>query len=159
MEPYYLVNTYFDNNFVASSDVFYSKTDALEFKIFLDEKNTFVNKIVYCVIVDDTDTNFDNFDMILKIYDNDSGYLLKCPEDNTYHGMDKYEDGKWDNELGGWIFPLECDIDKLGQLGFFTNEQFNGDSISTITCDTSNTKYNLRKRSSNNKKQKTVTFE
>lgn len=165
MEPYYLVNTYCDNNFVASSDVFYSKIDAVEFKKFLDEKNSFVNKLVYCVIVDDTENeleeklefdNFDNFDMILKIYDYDGGYLLKCPKDNTYYGMDKYEEGKWDKELSGWVFPLDCDIDKLGKLGIFTNEQFDGENISsissiitrTITCleNKSNTKYNLRKR-------------
>jgi hypothetical protein len=171
MEPYYLVNTYCDNNFVASSDVFYSKTDAVEFKKFLDEKNTFDNKLVYCVIVDDTETkfdNFDNFDMILKIYDYDGGYLLKCPEDNTYYGMDKYEEGKWDKELSGWVFPLECDIDKLGKLGIFTNEQdsktisttnlSNTSNTSSNTSNTSNTKYNLRKRDCINN-LKRVTFE
>ena len=167
MTPYYLVNTYFDHEFIASSDVFYSKSDALEFKQFLDEKNTFDNKLVYCTVIEDNCNKLEakfgakleakleakfgakleakleakfgakfGAKLGLKIYNYGEGYILKCPEDNVYYGMNKFEDGLWGDDLGGWYFSGTCDLDRLSKLGIFTGEQYR----------ISGNKYNLRKR-------------
>lgn len=149
MTPYYLVNTYFDHEFIASSDVFYSKSDALEFKQFLDEKNTFENKLVYCTVIEDNCNKLEaklesklesklEAKLGLKIYNYGEGYILKCPEDNVYYGMNKFEDGLWGDDLGGWYFSGTCDLDRLNKLGIFTGEQFQ--------YRISGNKYNLRKR-------------
>lgn len=130
MEPYYIVNSYYDTEFISSSDVFFSKTDAIEFKTFLDNSNSFVNRVVYCVFLEEKKPEF-------KIYSIKNGYLLKCPNNNTYYGMEKMEEGKWDSMQDGWVFSSDCDLEKLTRLGSFSEN-----NISL----TPSSKYNLRKR-------------
>jgi hypothetical protein len=161
MDPYFVVNSYSNNEFVTSSDVFHNKSDALYFKYFLDSTNMLENKVVYCMVLNEKQESlleddiekrmeenlemFEGYDMILKIFNYGSGYFLKCPEDNPYYGMVKYEDGIWDSSLGGWVFDEHCDIDKLSNLGMFTNIEFEFD-CEVVNEPTECKKYNLRKR-------------
>lgn len=161
MDPYFVVNSYSNNEFVTSSDVFQNKSDALEFKYFLDATNMLENKVVYCMVLNEKQESllendiekrmeenlemFEGYDMILKIFNYGSGYFLKCPEDNPYYGMEKYEDGTWDSSLGGWVFDEHCDIDKLSNLGMFTNIDYEMEHKKEYD-QTEPQKYNLRKR-------------
>jgi hypothetical protein len=151
MEPYYIVNTYSTTgnkntgDFVSGSDVFFSKMEAVEFKKYLDNSNAFVNRVVYCVFL--PEKNMETFEVKLtkklekktnfKIYSIKSGYLLKCHNNNVYYGMDKMEEGRWDSVQEGWVFQLDCNLDKLSRLGSFTESEMSLNPSS---------RYNLRKR-------------
>lgn len=147
MDNYYIVNSYSFNtddssvSFVSSSDVFYSEFEAQKFKEFLDSSNSFENRVIYCIVKSDKtneqheSTNTTKIIKMFKIFNYGKGYFMKCPRQNIYYGMSKIEDGRWNDNLGGWIFPSTCNLEKLSRLGEFTNKKFSA-----------NKKYNLRKR-------------
>ena len=102
MNPYYIINTYFNDIFISSSDMFDTYTKALEVKNMLDNNNT-KNIIFKC----EPFTNENNETMVsndMTLYKYSNGYLLIPTKDNVYYGMTHFNRGEWCYDIEGWFY-------------------------------------------------------
>ena len=100
MNSYYIINTYFNDIFISSSDLFDTYTNALEAKNILDNNSKTKTIIFKCDPF--KNKTLDTNDMILYKYSN--GYLLIPKKDNVYYGMHHFNRGEWCEDIEGWLY-------------------------------------------------------
>tara|TARA_B110001469_G_C9615547_1_gene306417 strand:+ start:1024 stop:1617 length:594 start_codon:yes stop_codon:yes gene_type:complete len=103
MNSYYIINTYYNDHFLSSSDIFESYTKALEVKNILDNNSTTKTSIFKCQpFTNENNENIFSSGMTLHKYSN--GYLLIPTKDNVYYGMGHFNRGEWCEDIEGWFY-------------------------------------------------------
>lgn len=116
MNPYYIINTYFNDIFMSSSDVFDTYTKALEVKNILDNNSSTKTIIFKCdQFTNENNETMGTNDMTLYKYIN--GYLLIPTKDNVYYGMTYFNRGEWCEDIEGWFYN-KTEYDVLLERGY-----------------------------------------
>ena len=103
MNSYYIINTYYNNLFISSSDTFDTYSKALEAKTILDNNSKTKTIIFKCKpFINENNENIFSSDMTLYKYSN--GYLLIPNKDNVYYGMKHFNRGEWCEDIDGWYY-------------------------------------------------------
>tara|TARA_B110000046_G_C12870213_1_gene345674 strand:- start:79 stop:720 length:642 start_codon:yes stop_codon:yes gene_type:complete len=137
MDIYYIINSYLDEMFVSSSDIFHDKNEIDNLKSVLDKKTNTTNVIFECKPIDNNvnytnnvndandsnDTNDANDSLKQPIlYKYFKGYVLVPNKNDPYYEMTRLNNGDWCDDLKGWYYNKN-EIDKLKERGYTINSK------------------------------------
>jgi len=111
MNTYYIINSYIDDKFISSSDIFFDKNKINDVKHILDTNSNTKNIIFECKPLD----NIDLSKPILYRYF--KGYVLVPTESDPYYEMDRLNNGDWCYDLKGWYYNKN-ELENLEQRGY-----------------------------------------
>ena len=112
MNTYYIINSYIDEKYISSSDIFYDKKEIDYLKSVLDKKGNTENIIYECKPIN---TNINSSQPILYKYFN--GYLLVPNENDPYYEMERLNNGDWCEDIKGWFYN-KSELEKLEERGY-----------------------------------------
>jgi hypothetical protein len=112
MNTYYIINSYIDEKFISSSDIFYDKNKIKEVKNILDKNINTKNIIFECKPL------YDNIDLTKPIlYKYFKGYVLVPTESDPYYEMERLNNGDWCEDLKGWYYR-KSELVNLKERGY-----------------------------------------
>tara|TARA_B100001142_G_scaffold327320_1_gene384691 strand:- start:184 stop:765 length:582 start_codon:yes stop_codon:yes gene_type:complete len=112
MESYYIINSYIDEKFISSSDIFYDIKKIKEVKNILDTNSNTKNVIFECKPIDESID-----ESTTKLYKYLKGYLLVPNKSDPYYEMERLNNGDWCDDLKGWYYNKE-ELKNLQQRGY-----------------------------------------
>ena len=112
MNTYYIINSYIDDKFISSSDIFHDKNKISDVKHILDTNSNTKNIIFECKPL------YDNIDLTKPIlYKYFKGYVLVPNKNDPYYEMERLNNGDWCNDLKGWYYN-NSELESLEQRGY-----------------------------------------
>ena len=106
MNTYYIINSYINDSFVSTSDIFTVKEDVFNLKKILDQNIQTKNIVFECNPIDSCNVNR------CKLYKYLKGYVLIPDKNDPYYEMQRLNNGDWCDDLKGWYYSSN----ELGNL-------------------------------------------
>jgi hypothetical protein len=138
MNSYYIINSYINNEFVSSTDIFNDINEIINLKSVLDTKLNTQNVIFECkpisINTNDNDNENDNeneneiendndnhlkYRILYKYFD---GYVLVPDKNDSYYEIERLNKGDWCNDLKGWYYNKK-EIENLEKIGNTINSK------------------------------------
>jgi len=116
MNSYYIINSYINDTFVSSTDIFNDKNEITHLKSVLDNKSDTQNVIFECKPINNENQNKNDLKHPI-LYKYLKGYVLVPDKNDSYYEINRLNNGDWCDDLKGWYYN-KLEIENLEQRGY-----------------------------------------